>query len=134
MKKICCVALVCVLTLGLACGAMAESFSSPSLDPGKGWSPSWTAKKTSGVGVSSSVTATASSSRAIFQATTRKTDGVPASETERFTGSCSGLKLATKYDGNQKALLRTGYTYVLRIAHRSNSPISSASASGTWEP
>ena len=41
---------------------------------------------------------------------------------------------ATKYDGYNNALLRTGYDYVLRIAHRSNSPVSSASASGSWEP
>ena len=133
MKKICCVALVCVLTLGLACGAMAAGFSSPSLDPGKGWS-SGKVNKSTGVGTASSVTGTASRSNAIFQVTTRKTDGVNASETKQFTGSCSGLRLATKNDGYGNALLRTGYDYVLRVAHRSNSPLTSASASGTWEP
>lgn len=130
MKKMVCIFLVVTMLFSLSCAAMAASFSTVSLNQGVG-ANAGSAKKTTGTGSAASGSATyASSSRAIFQATVRKPDGVNASETRQFTGAGS-FTLPTRMDGYGNALLRNGYDYVLRIAHRSNSPVSTASVSGT---
>ncbi len=133
MKKMVCIFLVVTMLFSLSCAAMAASFSTGSLNQGVG-ANAGSAKKTTGTGSAASGSATyASSSRAIFQATVRKPDGANASETRPFTGAGS-FTLPTRMDGYGNALLRNGYDYVLRIAHRSNSPVSTASVSGNWNP
>lgn len=126
MKKMVCIFLVVTMLFSLSGAAMAASFSTVSLNQGVG-ANAGSATKTTGTGSAASGSATyASSSRAIFQATVRKPDGVNASDTRPFTGAGS-FTLPTRMDGYGNALLRNGYDYVLRIAHRSNSPVSTAS-------
>ena len=130
MKKMVCIFLVVTMLFSLSGAAMAASFSTVSLNQGVG-ANAGSATKTTGTGSVASGSAT--SSRAIFQATVRKPDGVNASETRPFTGAGS-FTLPTRMDGYGNALLRNGYDYVLRIAHRSNSPVSTASVRGNWNP
>lgn len=135
MKKLVCVFLTLVMLIAIASTAFAAGYNLSGIAKGSGKS-SGAVNKGSGTGSASWVDPSSSApSNALFQATTRKTDGTNASNTVQFTGT-SKVSMSTKYDGYGNALLRNGYDYKLRIAHRSNSPASgnTASTSGSWEP
>lgn len=134
MKKSIAAILVLTMILTMASVATAASYATTKLDRGTGMYAG-TATKTSGIGAASVVSPNSgSNTTALFQATTRKKDGTNASNTTRFQG-LGTVTMTTKYDGNGDALLRTGYEYKLRIAHRSNSPVTSkAETHGNWEP
>ena len=144
MKKLLCCLLVAVFVLGSIGCALAESgsFSTKGkLGKGVGTDAS-TANltKSGGIGSAGSGKGTTSPSNALFQGTVRKLDGTNASNAGQFSGSNKSFTMTTRYDGYGNALLRptteggTQYYYKLRVAHRSNSPVSQASATGTWNP
>ena len=137
MKKmfVAALALALMLTFTFGSTAMAAEFDTGrELTQGQGWDASGKVKKQTGIGAAGKGNAdTVSNNSAIFQGTVRKPDGTNASNTARFTGRAS-FTMTSKKDGYGNALLRTGYEYRLRIAHRSNSPVNTASCRGTWEP
>lgn len=127
-------ALMLTFTFGSTAMAVANFNTGRELTQGEGRDASEDVKKQTGIGTAGKGTATyASNSNAIFQGTVRKPDGTNASNTTRFTGRAS-FTMTSKKDGYGNALLRTGYDYRLRIAHRSNSPVATAKCNGTWEP
>lgn len=137
MKKMLAAALALALMLTFTFGstAMAAEFDTGrELTQGQGWNASGEVTKETGIGSAGKGTATyASNNSAIFQGTVRKPDGTNASNTARFTGRAS-FTMTSKKDGYGNALLRTGYGYILRIAHRSNSPVATAKCNGDWAP
>lgn len=137
MKKMFCLIFALVLTFVFVGSAMAASFSTGSLSQGTGVDAGkGPVTKTTNLGVAAKGTAgSATTASAIFQGTVRKMDGVNASTTARFSKGTS-FSMKTLQDGYGNDLLRPGsdYSYKLRVAHRSNSPVTKAQASGTWQP
>lgn len=137
MKKMLAAALALALMLTFAFGstAMATTFDTGRyLTQGEGEDASGEVIKQTGIGSAGKGTATfVSNSSAIFQGTVRNQNGTNASNTARFTGRAS-FTMTSKNDGYGNALLRTGYKYKLRIAHRSNSPVKTAKCNGDWAP
>lgn len=137
MKRTLCLIFTLIMTFVFVSSAMAASFSTGSLNQGTGVDAGkGPVTKTTNLGVAATGTAgSATTTSAIFQGTVRKMDGVNASTTTRFTKGAS-FNMKSLQDGYGNDLLRpgSGYSYKLRVAHRSNSPVTKAQASGTWQP
>lgn len=137
MKRTLCLIFTLIMTFVFVSSAMAASFSTRSLNQGTGVdADKGPVTKTTNLGVAATGTAgSATTTSAIFQGTVRKMDGVNASTPARFTKGAS-FKMKSLQDGYGNDLLRPGssYSYKLRVAHRSNSPVTEARASGTWQP
>ena len=127
-KKILTFIFVAALLLFATAGAFAYSFT---LDRGSGAN---TAQKTkSGSGSASVSCNTANSSGASIYMQVRKPDGVAASVSQNFSGSGTS-SLSYMVDGYGNSLGRDGYSYICRVAHRSQSTVAKTTVSGDWTP
>ena len=132
-KKLLSFACITLLVLSAASGALARTvhnYSNITLDRGTGTYVGSAVKSGNG----NAGLACNPYSNASMYMEVRKPDGVAASNYRIFNGLGSDDSVPYKTDGNGQSLGRDGYTYKCRLAHRSQSQQSTATASGGWWP
>ena len=124
-----CLAVIVLIATSTA-SAVVYNYSGVSLSRGTGTYVGSAVK--SGTGKAGLAAATANGASMYMQV--RKPDGVGASEYRIFNGTGSDSAVPYMNDGNGNSLGRDGYTYKCRLAHRSQSSVTSTTASGGWWP
>lgn len=131
MKRILSIALVlCLLTMTFA---MADSVSLVKTD---GFTTS-AVKKSTPIGSNATVSITANSGNHSMYYQVRNGGGTAMTPSKNSSTSSGTVSLAYNYDGYGESLGRTGYSYYLRIAHRSQCTCGTgtvAKVGYTWAP
>lgn len=118
MKKILSVVLVLCLVLASCASAYATVAYTSGIAKGNGYTTSGVVKS-SGIGVNASVSILQNPGSHSIYYQVRKSSGYACTPSKNSSASSGSISLAYNLDGYGESLGRTGYSYNLRIAHRS---------------